>query len=305
MSHPPIPWTPADIPDLTGQTVLITGANSGLGLESTRLLAQRGAHVIMACRSRDKGQPAMESLQAQNPGADLNLMQLDLADLASVRDFARRFRDHYPRLDVLLNNAGVMAPPLQFTQDGFEMQFGTNHLGHFALTGLVLDQLRAADAPRVVVLSSLAHRFGRLDFDNLDARLGYQRWRFYGQSKLANLIFALELDRRLRRGGETVQSIGVHPGYSATNLQRTIPGHSLFNAVTAQSPQKGAYPSVFAATSPQAETGHYYGPHGFQELWGMPAEARVSRLARNQEVARTLWSVSEDLSGVSFKGLGG
>ncbi|XOZ32147.1 oxidoreductase [Halomonadaceae bacterium KBTZ08] len=305
MSHYPIPWTPADIPNLTGRTVLITGANSGLGLESTRLLAQRGAHVIMACRNREKGQAAQESLQAQDPDADLQLMQLDLADLASVRDFARRIHDHYPRLDVLLNNAGVMAPPLQLTQDGFEMQFGTNHLGHFALTGLLLDRLRAAEAARVVVLSSLAHRFGRLDFDNLDARRGYQRWRFYGQSKLANLMFALELDRRLRRSGETIQSIAVHPGYSATNLQRTIPGHSLFNAVTAQSQQKGAYPSVFAASSPQAEAGHYYGPHGFQELWGMPAEASVSRLARNQEVAQKLWSVSQDLTGVSFTGLDG
>lgn len=303
MSRNPIPWTPADIPDLTGRTVLVTGANSGLGLESTRRLAQRGAHVIMACRSREKGQAAMDSIRARDSGVDLNLMQLDLSDLSSIRDLAQRINDHYPKLDILLNNAGVMAPPLQYTRDGFEMQFGTNHLGHFALTGLLLDRLRAAERARVVTVSSLAHRIGSLDFENLDARRGYQRWRFYGQSKLANLMFALEFDRRLRSARETIQSIAVHPGYSATNLQRTIPGHSLFNAVTAQSQEKGAYPSVFAATSPQVESGQYYGPHGFQELWGMPAEATIRRLARNQEVAHKLWSVSEDLTGVRYTGL--
>lgn len=303
MSRNPIPWTPADIPDLTDRTVLITGANSGLGLESTRRLAQRGAHVIMACRNREKGQSAMDHIRARAPDVDLNLMQLDLSDLSSIRDFAQRINDHYPKLDILLNNAGVMAPPLQYTRDGFEMQFGTNHLGHFALTGLLMDRLRAAERARVVTVSSLAHRIGSLDFENLDASRGYQRWRFYGQSKLANLMFALEFDRRLRSARDTIQSIAVHPGYSATNLQRTIPGHSLFNAVTAQSQEKGAYPSVFAATSPQAEPGQYYGPHGFQELWGMPAEANIRRLARNQEVAHRLWSVSEDLTGVRYADL--
>ncbi len=305
MSRTPFAWTPGKIPDLSGMTVLVTGANSGLGLESTRMLARRGAHVIMACRNREKGHAAMESLRARDSGLDLNLMQLDLADLASVRDFAQRIRDHYAKLDILVNNAGVMAPPLQHTGDGFEMQFGTNHLGHFALTGLLLDRLREAVTPRVVTVSSLAHRIGNLDFENLDAKRGYQRWRFYGQSKLANLMFALELDRRLRGAGEAIQSMAVHPGYSATNLQRTIPGHSLFNALTAQSQEKGAYPSVFAATSPQAESGHYYGPHGFQELWGMPAEASMRGLARNEGAARKLWSVSEDLTGIHYLSMDG
>lgn len=300
MKRTPFSWTPDDIPELTGKTILVTGANSGLGLESARMLAGRGATVVMACRNADKGRAAMESIRAQHPNADLTLMELDLADLGSVHRFAEAFRSNHDRLDVLINNAGLMAPPLQHTRHGFEMQFGTNHLGHFALTGLLLDRLEAAEAPRVVVVSSLAHRMGNIYFDNLNGEKWYRRWQFYGQSKLANLMFALELERRLREQGSSVKVMAVHPGYSATNLQQGIPGHGLFNAVTAQSQEKGAYPSVFAATSEQAESGRYYGPHGFMELWGMPAEAQVRRLARNQKVADRLWQESESLTGVSY-----
>ena len=300
MTKSPLSWTPDDIPDLTGRIILVTGANSGLGLESARMLAGRGATVVMACRNADKGRSAMATIRAQHPAADLALMELDLADLGSVRRFAETFRNSYDRLDVLINNAGLMAPPLQHTRDGFEMQFGTNHLGHFALTGLLLDRLEAADAPRIVVVSSLAHRMGNIYFDNLDGSRWYRRWQFYGQSKLANLMFALDLERRLKDNGSSVKVMAVHPGYSATNLQQGIPGHALFNAVTAQSQEKGAYPSVFAATSEQTESGRYYGPHGFMELWGMPAEAQIRRLARNQKVADRLWQVSESLTGVSY-----
>lgn len=300
MKKTPLPWTPSDIPDLSNRTVLVTGANSGLGLESARMLSSHGATVVMACRNTQKGKAAMEDIRGGHPEAKLELMELDLADLTSVRQFSETFRKHHDRLDILINNAGVMAPPLQHTKDGFEMQFGTNHLGHFALTGLLLETLEAAEAPRVVVVSSLAHRMGNIYFDNLDGKKWYKRWKFYGQSKLANLMFALELDRRLRGKNSSIQVMAAHPGYSATNLQRGIPGHKLFNAVTAQSQEKGACPSVFAATSELARSGQYYGPNGFMELWGMPAEADIRRLARNEKVAGRLWEVSSELSGVSY-----
>ena len=300
MKGHPFPWTPADIPDLSGRSIVITGANSGLGLESARMLANSGAQIVMACRDGDKGHRASSDIRAEIPEASLDVMELDLARLTSIRRFVEQFRERYDRLDVLINNAGVMAPPLQHTSDGFEMQFGTNHLGHFALTGLLMDRLKAGDAPRIVVLSSLAHRMGSIYFDNIDGRQGYQRWKFYGQSKLANLMFALELDRRLRAEDSTVSAIAVHPGYSATNLQQSIPGHRLFNALTAQSAEQGAQPSVFAATSESARSGGYYGPHGLMEFWGRPAEAQVRRLARNQNVRGRLWALSEELTGVRF-----
>lgn len=296
----PLPWTPEAVPELSGKTVLITGANSGLGLESARMLAGRGAHVVMACRNTEKGDAARRAINKEHPQASLEVMTLDLSDLESVRQFSNAFQQCHKVLDVLLNNAGVMAPPLQHTRDGFEMQFGTNHLGHFALTGLLYPELEAAREARIVVVSSLAHRIGNIYFDNLDGARSYARWKFYGQSKLANLMFALELNRRLRQQNASMAAIAVHPGYSATNLQRGIPGHTLFNALTAQSQEKGAYPSVFAATSELAESGSYYGPHGFQEFWGMPAKANIRRLARNPDVAAGLWRVSEELTQVAY-----
>lgn len=300
MKRTPFAWSPDDIPDLSGRSVLITGANSGIGLESARMLAGQGARVVMACRNLEKGQAALEDIRRDHPDAALELMQVDMADLASVRAFAQAFRERFSKLDVLLNNAGLMAPPLQHTKDGFEMQFGTNHLGHFALTGLLLDTLAVAEAPRVVAVSSLAHRMGNIYFDNLHAQKGYQRWKFYGQSKLANLMFALELDRRVRKAGMKIRSLAVHPGYTATELQRTLPGGNLFNALIAQPRERGCYPSVFAATAEQAEAGGYYGPHGFMEVRGMPAPASMRRLARNPEAAERLWRVSEELTGVNY-----
>jgi hypothetical protein len=300
MKKKPLNWSTEQIPDLSGRTILITGANSGLGLEAARMLAGHGAHVVMACRSEEKGRDALDLIRSDHPNASLELMSLDLASLDSVRRFAEDFRQRHDRLDVLINNAGLMAPPLQYTQDGFEIQFGTNHLGHFLLTGLLLERLEAAPEPRIVVLSSFAHRMGDIYFDNLNAEHGYQRWKFYGQSKLANLMFALELDRRLRATGSKIRAIAVHPGYSATGLQRTVAGGGLFNALMAQSQEKGALPTVFAATSEQAESGKYYGPHGFMELWGMPTEADMRKLARNREVAQRLWAVSEELTGTRY-----
>lgn len=296
---PNVTWTPDQIPELTGKTVLVTGANSGLGLESTKLLAARGAEVIMACRNAAKGQQAVEKIKAEIPDARLVLMTLDLADQQSIREFAETFRQRYASLDILLNNAGLMAPPLSHTKDGFEMQFGTNHLGHFALTGLLLDVLEKAEAPRVVTVSSIAHTMGNIYFDNLDGKRGYFRWTYYGQSKLANLMFARELHRRLRQQGSKIQSIAVHPGYSDTNLQ-TGTGFALFNRFFAQPQHMGCYPSVYAATSGEAKSGEYYGPNGFMELAGYPAPAKTRRLARNQSVAGKLWQVSEELTGIRF-----
>jgi hypothetical protein len=299
MSMAKVTWTPEQIPSLDGKIILVTGANSGLGLESTRLLAGRGAEVIMACRNPEKGKAALDSIRKEHPQANLTLMSLDLADQQSVKDFAEAFKARYDHLDILLNNAGLMAPPLSRTKDGFEMQFGTNHLGHFALTGLLLDLLEKAQAPRVVTVSSVAHNFGRIYFGNLNAEKSYYRWTFYGQSKLANLMFARELHRRLRQSGSRIQSIAVHPGYSDTNLQDGT-GFALFNRFFAQPQHMGCYPSVYAATSAEAKSGGYYGPNGFFEIAGYPAPARMRKLARDEQVAKRLWETSEELTGIHY-----
>ena len=294
-----VTWTPEQMPDLNGKRILVTGANSGIGLEATRLFAGRGAEVIMACRNASKGQSALDSVKAEHPNADVTLMSLDLADQESVKTFADEFKAKYDRLDILLNNAGLMAPPLSRTKDGFEMQFGTNHLGHFALTALLIDLLEKADAPRIVTVSSVAHNFGSIYFNNLNAEKRYFRWTFYGQSKLANLMFAQELHRRLRRRGSKIESIAVHPGYSDTNLQDGT-GFALFNRFFAQPKHMGCYPSVYGATAAEAKSGGYYGPNGFFEIAGYPAPARMRKLARDEGVARRLWEESEKLTGIRF-----
>ena len=293
-------WTPRDIPDQSGKTIVITGANSGIGFEATKLLADKGAHVIMACRSQARAEAAREQILQAMPGAQLTLKTLDLSDLQSIRDFAAALHSEYTSLDVLLNNAGVMAPPLTRTREGFELQIGTNHLGHFALTGLLLDLLSAAPAGRVVTVSSIAHRMGNLRFEDMQWQKKYSRWLAYGQSKLANLVFARDLQRRLQRDGSGVISVAVHPGYSATHLQDTMPGGKVFNALFAQHQSQGALPGVFAATAAQISPGGYYGPDGWMELRGQPGPARPRKLADNREVAQRLWQVSEQLTGVRY-----
>ena len=300
-------WTTAQMPDQHGRTALVTGANSGLGLISARELARKGASVVLACRNTEKGEAALEEIRAVAPDAQLELAELDLGSLASVADFAERFRAAHDGLDLMLNNAGVMAPPRRETADGFELQFGTNHLGHFALTARLIDMMEAREDARVVALSSIAHKTGRINFDDLQSQRSYKRWSAYGQSKLADLMTAFELDRRLRAAGSTIKSLGAHPGYAATNLQSAaVPALDRWvmvvtNALLAQDAEIGALAPLYAATQPGLEGGTYVGPQGLGELRGHPGIATPTRTARDREIAERLWTVSEELTGVSFE----
>ena len=299
-------WTTADIPDQKGRVAVVTGANSGLGLAAAGALAKAGATVVLACRNTEKGEAAVESIRAESPSATLELESLDLASLDSVRAFAERFGKAHDGLDLLINNAGVMAPPRRETADGFELQFGTNHLGHFALTGLLLGALEGRDDARVVTISSTAHKFGRIRFDNLQGQRRYFRWTAYGQSKLANVLFALELERRLRASGLNVKSLAAHPGYSATNLQSAAPPlvdravMAVTNRLLAQSAEMGTLPELYAATRPNLDGGLFIGPDGFEEQRGHPKVVRPVKAGRDEAVAARLWSVSEELTGVSY-----
>jgi NAD(P)-dependent dehydrogenase (short-subunit alcohol dehydrogenase family) len=299
-----MPWTPDQIPDQHGRTAIVTGANSGIGLAAARELARAGAHVIMACRDTAKGERAAQSIREQVPDAELDVAALDLASLDSVRQFAEGYSFAGP--DLLINNAGVMVPPKRTTADGFELQFGTNHLGHFALTGRLLDKLLTTPDSRVVTVSSTAHKIGRINFDDLQSARSYRRWPAYGQSKLANLLFALELDRRLRAGDSGLLSVAAHPGYAATNLQFAVTpsrieriGSVVLNRIWAQDADHGALPTLYAATADIAG-GSFVGPDGFQEMRGHPTLVKPTRAAQDPDTARRLWDVSESLTGVSF-----
>ena len=300
-------WTSEQIPDQSGRLAVVTGANSGLGLVTARELARKGAHVVLACRNQAKGEKARRAIEMRAPTAHVEVAELDLASLDYVRAFAERLRSEHDGIDLLINNAGVMATPHGRTADGFELQFGTNHLGHFALTGLVIDMLQKREDARVVTLSSGAHRIGRIAFNNLGGEHRYFRWRAYGQSKLANLLFALELDRRLRTAGSAVKSMAAHPGYAATNLQHAGPTRLdellmlVPNKLLAQSDEMGAQPALYAATEPGVEGGTYVGPDGVAEQRGYPTKVSPNAAARDEEVARRLWEVSEEMTGVRFE----
>src|SRR4051812_9895171 len=297
-------WSADQIPDQTGRTGVVTGANSGLGLVSARELARAGANVVMACRNVRKGDAAAAELRAAVPDAQVQGAELDLSSLDSVRAFAAGL--DAGALDLLINNAGIMMTPQQTTADGFELQFGTNHLGHFALTGLLLERLGRASGARVVTLSSLEHKAGHIQFDDLQLEHGYAPRTAYRQSKLANAAFGLELDRRLRAADSPVKSLLAHPGYTATNLQSTGPTGvmktmlAVSNRVFAQGAEQGALPTLYAATAPGVEGGDYYGPDGFQELRGRPTKVRVIAEGRDAETGRRLWEVSEELTGISY-----
>ncbi len=300
-------WTAAEIPDQSGRLAVVTGANSGLGLVTARELARAGAKVVIACRNLDKGAAALSSINAAVSSADASVAELDLADLASVRGFAARLADDHERLDLLVNNAGVMAPPRRLTVDGFESQIGTNHLGHFALTGLLLSVLLAAPAPRVVTLSSGAHRIGTIKFDDLHREHGYNNWMAYGQSKLANLMFSFELQKRASAAGASLLSVAAHPGYARTNLQFAGPHlyeqllMRITNPILGQSADMGALPQLYAATAPDVPGGSFIGPDGFMEQRGHPHIVTAAGKAYDEDAWRRLWEMSEQLTGVQYE----
>ena len=318
-------WSRSDLPDLAGLTAVVTGANSGLGLETSLELARHGSHVVMACRDGGRGGAALAQVRSQVPGSSVELAALDLADLASVRSFATELLRAYPRIDVLVNNAGIMAIPRRLTVDGFEAQLGTNHLGHFALTGLLLPGLLAAGRAgagvlggrsRVVTVASMVHRTGRLNRDDLMLERGYRPWRAYAQSKLANLLFMRELAHRSGLAGGPIASLAAHPGYAATNLQAgtpvpadtpakpgswmRLPIAELSNRLLAQSAAQGALPSLRAAADPLSRSGQYYGPGRRFETRGAPVAVGIARAGLDDADAAWLWQRSVELTGVGY-----
>ncbi|MEU2032671.1 oxidoreductase [Nocardia amamiensis] len=304
-------WTSAQIPDQTDRTVIVTGANSGLGFETSKELARHGAHVIMTARDHARGAVAVDRLLCEQPKADVELRLLDLSDLDSVHAFAAEINAAGVPVDVIINNAGVMWPPHTLTKQGVEMQFATNHLGHFALTGLLLNRLsesaRAGRDARVVTVSSVEHRGGAILFDDLTGERAYDPRKYYSQSKLANVLFGLELDRRLRATGSQIRSVIAHPGYSATNLQTSGPTGfmkfffgSIGNKLIAQPAAHGAWSEEYAATAPEVTGGQFIGPDGFNEYRGHPHVVQPDKPALDRDIARRLWAVSEQLTGVTY-----
>ncbi len=309
-------WKAADIPSLAGKRVLITGANSGIGYHAALKLARKGAHVMLACRDRQRGEEALARLDADSPSAHTELAIFDLASLASVREFAEQELAKGRPMHILINNAGVMTPPKRLeTADGFELQFGTNVLGHFALTALLMPALQLAaesgERPRVVTIASIAHKRGQLDFDDLQSTRSYGPMRAYQQSKLADLMFTFELDRRLRAASSRVMSVAAHPGVAQTNLfqtgdyspfektARNLVGHAI--GILLNSDAEGALPTLYAATAPNIEDGGYYGPQGFQEMRGDDVgRAKIAPQALNTTAAAHLWQVCEELTGIKF-----
>ena len=293
-------WTTEDVPGQQGRLAVVTGANTGLGFETAQALATRGASVVLAVRNVEKGKQAAARIAAAAPGATVTVQELDLSSLDSVRAAAAELRAGHPRIDLLICNAGVMYPPKQTTHDGFELQFGTNHLGHFALTGLLLEQMLPVPGSRVVTVSSVGHRIrAGINFDDLQWERSYSRVRAYGQSKLANLMFTYELQRRLSGAGTTI-AVAAHPGFAATELMRHTPMAAVVTPLFSQNAAMGALPVLRAATDPGVVGGQYYGPGGFLGLRGYPKLAASSRRSHDAAVQRRLWAVSEDLTGVTF-----
>ena len=297
-------WTSERVGDQSGRVAVVTGANSGIGYEAAKVLAARGATVVLACRSEQRGTAAEERLTREVAGADVRFMQLDLADLTSVERFAGELKEAFDRLDLLINNAGVMMPPLSRTAQGFELQLGVNHLGHFALTGHLLDRLVATPGSRIVNVASQAHRNGKMDFGDLNwERRSYSKMGAYGQSKLANLLFTFELGRRIEAAGADTLVTAAHPGWTGTNLQQHVKLFEIMNGLFAMPQPQGALPTLRAAVDPDATQGTYYGPHGIYEMRGYPRPVGTTKAAKSEADAATLWERSVELTGVSYGAL--
>ena len=294
-------WDDRLMLDQSGKVAIVTGAGSGLGFETVRALAGKNAKVVMAVRNAARGREAAARIKKEWPRADVDVMELDLADLSSVRKFAQDFTKRFSRLDLLINNAGVMVPPYGKTVDGFELQFGTNHLGHFALTVLLIDMLKKVSGSRIVTVSSGAHAFGMLDFDDLNwEKRRYNAWQAYGDSKLANLYFTRELQRRLDEDGSDVLAVAAHPGWAATELQRHQWWVRLLNNFFAQPAGMGALPTLYAATAPDVHGSEYFGPDGKGQMRGYPVKVQSSKRSRDMVVASRLWEVSEEMTGIRW-----
>jgi NAD(P)-dependent dehydrogenase (short-subunit alcohol dehydrogenase family) len=304
-------WTEADVADQTAKTVLVTGANSGLGLETARALAQNGANVVMACRNTEKAAAAKALIDETDPAGETDLLEMDLGNLDSIRSGVEVFLESHQRLDVLVNNAGIMWTPKGLTADGFEQQLGVNHLGHFALTGLLLEVLLESGPARVVTISSNGHKAGKIDLDDLQSEESYSPYGAYFQSKLANLLFMCELQRRFAAANSEAISVAAHPGGSDTNLGHENPGgiagtlfeksRPIMDRFFSQSAQQGALPTLLAATGPDVVGGDYYGPDGFMELKGAPTKVDMTKRAKDEAVARRLWQKSVELTGVTYE----
>ena len=295
-------WTIENIGDQSGKTVIVTGSSSGIGLEAVKVLANKGAEVIIAVRNATKGKNAEEKIKSQNPNANVKVMIVDLANLKSVREFAKKFNAGYDKLNLLINNAGVMIPPYSKTTDGFELQFGTNHLGHFALTALLFDKLKATPNSRIVNVASMAHKYGNINFDDLNwEKRNYKAWSAYGDSKIANLYFTYYLADQISKSGIDIKVTSSHPGWTATDLQRHSRMFEFLNKFFAMPAEQGALPTLRAAIDTEAQSGDYFGPDGFQEWRGFPVKVESNKLSHNMEIAGKLWKVSEELTGIKFK----
>ena len=287
--------------DLHGRRVIVTGANSGIGFVTAKQLAKQGASVTLACRNEAEGRARADEIRAEVPNADLEVRRLDLGDLSSVRSFVTGYLGDHDSLHLLINNAGIMVPPYGKTAQGFETQFGVNHLGHFALTGSLLDLITNTPGSRIVTVSSIAHYMGRIDFADLNWEKGYRAQAAYGQSKIANLLFTYELQRRLAAAGKDTIAVAAHPGWTETNLQEHAKGVKFLNRFLAQEPLMGALPTLYAATEPGVNGAEYFGPNGFMEMNGSPKKVKSNKRSHDRNVAERLWNISEELTGVRFQ----
>ena len=294
-------WDANDIPDQKGRITIVTGSSSGIGLEAARVLASKNVTAVIAVRNLEKGSHAADKIRVLHKNADVHVMELDLANLDSVHAFTKVFKEKYNKLDLLINNAGVMIPPYSKTKDGFELQFGTNHLGHFALTGLLIDLLKKTEGSRIINVSSAAHKYGNLDFNDLNwEKRIYKAWRAYGDSKISNLYFTYELKRKLEKENSKIKVTAAHPGWTATDLQRHSSIFEFMNGFFAMKTWQGALPTLRAATDETAESGDYFGPNGWQEWRGYPQKVESNALSHDKTIAAKLWEVSEGLTGIKF-----